>query len=376
MNDNISSLISSPLLKLVWGAKLMNLHKTKSFLSFMMKNNALSLSKKFSSEVIESLLKAIAIFEDHYKERFDFYLERNSYGQFVPVMRVLYPKFTITNSSGFSHEIKDLVVLYYLSTGPTDQLNLRSLSGARFSKTHLEILSNYQQSHLSAVRDWEENPFQIGNFCLGGTTDMSYLVGEMSMQLDLDRLELLLFSVDSMITWESLEGVPYKYISSIKNADSAVISSFSQRTSERILENIISNKRVLEVDFYIEENRYRIKPNKRASDFIKKIVLEEFTNVSDLRNILVTPCPVYPNTYLGMKSGSSGVGTISIRDKKAYTIFNGSKIYPKVIKNNIKDIVKVPIEDYIIYPNLLKNVCRELEYKIYKKAIALSAAKL
>lgn len=372
MNINNYSTQRSPLGDLIHNATLMNLHKTPKFVNFMT-SKGYALSYRGDSNRASNILKAIDLFEEKYGENVDLHWKRIGHNDYAPVFKVLYPKFNITNSEGRSHEIRDLYVLHQFHYSEYNTFSVKRPQGGRISKTVEEIVSSYQQSHLSGHSDWLNNPFESSTFCIGNETDVSMMLAEFATELDWDRLELYLFCVDSMVVWESLEGVPYRYIKGIKNSTSSSVNSYNTLQADKIVKEIINKKIPLDVDFYVKENRYRIAPNRRASDFVKKIVLDKIT-ADNQKTILVTIDPNNPTAYLAMdkKTVSNYMEVIAGEE---YTIFRGKKIYPKVIKQKQKEKETVSIEDYIIYPKFLEYVCRELEYKIYEKAVANSATR-
>ena len=371
---NITNYISSgePLLNLIHNATLMGYHKSPKFIKFLVKNDFVFRGVGCDNK-LNNLIRAIDLFEEKYEDKVELHWVRKGLNNYAPVFKVLYPKFNIINSEGKSHEIRDLFVLhefYYSSFG---SFTIHRPEGGRLSKTVEEVVSGYQQSHLSGHSEWLATPLEATSFCLGNSTDVAMMLAEFEAELDWDRLELYLYCVDSMISWESLEGVPYRYISSIKNSTSPSISSYDTRNAERIVQRILSNKIPLDVDFYVKDNRYRIATNKRASNFIKEIVLERL-EISAYKNILVTVDPNNCQRYLAM--GTTSISkAMEIINKHHYTIFRGKKVYPRVIKEKQEKEKQVSIEDYIIYPKFLEHVCRELEYKIYEKAVANSAAR-
>lgn len=80
--------------------------------------------------------------------------------------------------------------------------------------------------------------------------------------------------------------------------------------------------------------------------------------------------------YLEFKTEDANPNLFSIEDKNSYFIFRGKKIYPKVIKEYDRNKKIISIDDHIVYPKFLKDVLRELEYRIYEKAITKSGIKL
>jgi hypothetical protein len=358
-------------------ASLMGLHKNKKFLEKLFDKGILTIggaARSNNTKVKLGFFKILDLFEEKYKGQADLGFYEVGLKQFTPYFKVLYPKFTITNSRGRSHEIRDLFV-YHSFQFSNGSVHPYELEGGRFSKTDLEILSSYQQSHLGSHASWADNPFYCSRFCVGGDTDVSRMLAEFEMEMDIDRYELFLFCVDSMITWESLEGVPYIKMESIENANSKMVTLSDPGCEMTIVNKIMDDKIPLDVDFYVSDGIYRIHPNLRASDFIKKIVLARYQfNVA--KNILVSRVPNTYNKFQQMKvegEVAQRMNKITVPD---YTIFRGKKVYPKIIREDARKQAPTSIEDYIVYPKFLENVITKLESRIYEKAVVKSATKL
>ena len=316
------------------------------------------------------------MFEEKYKGQADlgFHFDR-ALSLYMPYFKVFYPEFTISNSQNRTHEIKDLFVFHSFRYSH-GSVHPYKLEGGRFSKTDLETTCGYQQSHLGSYKDWKSSPFYCSNFCIGSDTDVSLMLAEFEVEMDFDRYELFLFCVDSMITWESLEGVPYMKMENIKNANSNRVMSSQERDENKLIDYIIKEKIPLNVDFYVADNVYRMHPNLRASDFIKQIVLRLFT-FDAAKSILVTKTPNTFDTYLQMKAeGAVAKKLNKLVATEDYTIFRGRKIFAKIVKEDKRNETPVSIDDYIVYPKFLENVLRKLESRIYEKAVVKSATEI
>ena len=77
---------------------------------------------------------------------------------------------------------------------------------------------------------------------MGGDTDVSRMIAEFQVEIDWDRYELYLFCVDSMVTWESLEGVPYMKIATIKTALNNQVNSVNRNYVTRVISYIEKEK--------------------------------------------------------------------------------------------------------------------------------------
>lgn len=360
-------------------ATLMGLHKNKKFLGSLFDKNLISIPGSLPDhidKVKEDFFKILDLFEEKYKDQADlgFHFDRDLH-MYIPYFKVLYPKFTISNSEGRTHQIRDLFVFHSFKYS-NDSVHPYKLEGGRFSKTEQEIISNYQQSHLGSYGQWTRNPFYCNRFCIGSNTDVSLMMAEFEVEMDFDRYELFLFCVDSMITWESLEGVPYIKMEVIEKAGSDRVTSSKEDFENQVITHILAEKLPLDVDFYVSEGVYKIHPNLRASEFIKEIVLRKF-NFDIAKTILVSKIPNTFDGFLQMKAEGEVAKKVSqIIATQDYTIFRGRKVFPKVVKKDKRKEPLISIDDYIVYPKFLENVLRKLEHRIYEKAVVKSAAEI
>jgi len=358
-------------------ATLLGLHKNKKFLERLFDKETIKIKGTLGidkTKVKADFFKILDLFEEKYKGQADLgFLYEDGY--FIPYFKVVYPKFTITNSHGRTHEIRDLFV-YHSFKWTNGSVHPYKLEGGRLSKTDLEVTSSYQQSHLGSHSSWKSNPFYCSYFCVGGDTDVSRMMAEFELDMDIDRYELFLFCVDSMITWESLEGVPFLRMEVIKNANNLRVNSFNIAYTEDIVHLILSEKVPLDVDFYISNGMYKIQPNLRASEFIKKLVLRKFT-FDKYKSILVTRQANTFDQYLQMRpEGAVATSLNKITATEEYIIFRGRKVYPRIIREDRRNQKPISIEDYIVYPNFLEDVIRKLESRIYEKAVVKNTTRL
>lgn len=379
INDNRLSLHVKLMLRIVHNAMLLGIHRNKKFLNYLFTKEYLGFCSTLDPipRHITEFFKLLDLFEAKYKNNYDLGFEdKGTY--LTPYFKVLYPDFTITNSAGESHNIKDLVVIHRVAYSRTGgHIYTQHPEGGRFRKTKLETTASYQQSHLPGYdsKCWRENPFQTATFCVGGDTDVSRMIAEFEVEMDWDRYELFLFCVDSMITWESLEGIPYRKMRDIKTSMNNRVTSINNNHILKIVNYIINEEIPLDVDFYVSEGRFKIKPNERANEFIKKAILYNLP-FEAYKFILVTRVSNTFSEFLQMRAESQQASDFTILSKDQYTIFRGKKVFAKIIKEDTRNQQVIPLENYIVYPNFLKDVLSQLESRIYSKAIIKSGIKI
>lgn len=321
-----------------------------------------------------SMLKMFDIYKGHYKEYFDVQIVDGTI-----LFKILYPEFTISNSEGRSHLIKDLIVVHSFAYNPVEgHVYPARIQGMRLTRTSEEIYTGYKHSHLhsSSSSEYRTAPFSIGTFCIGNETDLSLLEAEFEVMMDYERIELYLFVIDSMVQWESLEGVPYIRMSSIYDENFKTVTNINVAYANRVVQHIEENRLTLDVDFYYAEGRYKIKPNKKASDFIKKIVLEIL--LPEQYECILTLYSPSLKSFLGLSVEDTVRSAPEVEKQEGeipFTFFNGVKRYCKAIEMNPekRKNKRTPIEDYIIYPEFLNYVTRKLEERLFKKTSTSSA---
>lgn len=166
------------------------------------------------------------------------------------VFIVHYPEITIQNSLGRSHKIYDLFVR--LSCYINANIISIRFEGTRISFTPKEVEQGYCHSHLSQTINYGWN---FTDFCLG----TGHLISYSNIRLNncCDILYTLPAALDRYVEWESLEGGPYRRISSLGESSSSVVN-FSSSTEKNLLKKITTYHSVMRdsalsstLDFYM-----------------------------------------------------------------------------------------------------------------------------
>lgn len=124
---------------------------------------------------------------------------------------VYFPKIQISNSKGMLHDIKDLYVKLGCTIGMHRDYIAANvhLEGRRTTVTDKELMSDYGHSHMSSIgiASW-------CTFCLG-SSDFAMILQTMRMSSTTEDWTLLFLSLENYLSWESLEGGPYRKIGNI-----------------------------------------------------------------------------------------------------------------------------------------------------------------
>jgi hypothetical protein len=176
------------------------------------------------------------IYPNNYDIHFTFLDEQNSFSFFKVIIK--FPLVTIKNSRNESHLIRDLFVKISMGITGTGGVKINNLSGARTTVTYDEYHSSYCHSHLSFNKE------QIGkykDFCTGsGEINNIKMMFNGEQVFNKDIFKLYLFHLQTFVSWESIEGTPYRYMSSIgSSVDLPTLRESALESGVRELENWI-----------------------------------------------------------------------------------------------------------------------------------------
>jgi hypothetical protein len=185
-----------------------------------------------------------------------------------------YPEVTISNSQGFSRLIKDI----YVTMEVGEYKILEPLSGFRMTYYTDEFQVGYVHSHLR-IKSFTYDPQEAykyasepTSFCLGHS-ELAMLMADLRNNMDLLKLEMLLFFIPQFLAWESLEGGPHFRMMNINRVDAPVFypshSTITQGTSY-IIENLYDLPLVFRDD--VEETFFDIDSNNTALYDVLKLV--------------------------------------------------------------------------------------------------------
>jgi len=118
---------------------------------------------------------------------------------------IKFPEITITNSIGDSHVMKDIFINIYAYSG-----KFYDISIARTTVNENEY-DRYIFSHT--------NEYRPGNWCSSlclGNTDLAEWKQKATSTNNFVYIDRFIASLEGYLSWESLEGKPYKYLAGIK----------------------------------------------------------------------------------------------------------------------------------------------------------------
>lgn len=126
---------------------------------------------------------------------------------------IRFPEIDITNSREDQHTIRELFVrLFIMENGYISQ----EIEGARLAASAHEIFSNYGHSHLGSIfyTGYSGDTIGYNSFCTG-TGEIGSIINFYNANTRVEQAVSLLLMLKSYLSWESLEGGPYRLMSEI-----------------------------------------------------------------------------------------------------------------------------------------------------------------
>lgn len=330
----------------------------------------------------EKLFELIDVFERKFDNNWDIHVEHNPRHDLFEISFLInYEKVTITNSREQSRELTNLLVVLPVAYKiDTNNVYVRSIKGTRITLEQDEWFSGYLHSHLPSIGRivTTNNTFPVQSFCIG-SEDLSELEIELSVDFDAEKFELMLYTIDSLVVWESIEGGPHKYMDTIIAEEEDIRISYSLSIIRDLYiefkRHVLNNLNYLPLDFVFVNNRYQIKNNSKFMNFIK----ESFLQNSNLRcysdNIICkrgTDGEYYSNVLLKNDNLTSSIPSevlknIKIDGELPFIYIQGKKIHFNINFSETNN--QIDISEYIVYPKFLEYVSEQLESQIYEACV-------
>jgi len=316
----------------------------------------------------------------------------------------------IKNRLGDSHIIRDLFILIALHQNHYNNIWI-SLLGDRLTVTNQELERGYRHSHLNGGARSEERFFEnntsyliplerFTNFCLGETI-LSSLVKNLHKQDNLvSDCNSLLLMLNTLVSWESLEGGPYIKFSEVYSSRTRSYFNsplyidekdpFINKFYQDFVDSIYTNKEVSNLNLYTHIvqgiNISTIKA--RNKDWIKdklntlcKEYLEDLENSGEDVLSFKLKYLIYKDKngnrdyswFVKPDFDESKKDIYTIKEGPYEYVFNGKIIKKKIlIYNNIEvqdeEVIKRLEEE--LNNSVILNVTNKLEDEFNKKIIA------
>lgn len=266
-----------------------------------------------------------------------------------------FPEITISNSSDEQLTIKNLYVRVPIELDYSEEQNIifSTIQGTRSTMSPAEVFSVYQHSHLQGVDVKYGYDMDFQDFCTG-SADINIITAELNSGYDVDILESLLYQIDTLIRWESLEGTPYRYIRNVSSKDYR-ISDCSDTTTIESSRLFMSNLRSFSSDFSLnlqwrfQDGKYAIVDNEQFEECFRLLLHRLMTDITIF----------YYKDERGEYYKSSRISDSLFRDSNNWIPFRRNKIRFKV-----EGEYRPPNGNKYIHPKIKNHVKQLLEQHV------------
>lgn len=301
-----------------------------------------------------------------------------------------YDKINIVNDDEEEHEIRDLIVRLRINYDIYNKLfALYDISGLRSTLSFGEWNVGYLHSHLSEID--HQSPIvgmsRFKEFCIG-SGDIAFVMNDLNdpentnLQYDDNGWGMFFSILETMISWESIEGGPYIYIEKITESTSFVsvphnlIDFQIKEYSNQIYLDLLNDKfkTISPFNFSYNSGSFYVNFTKKHIEEIKKTIVATMNSDTVLNTIIRV---IRGNTYGYVPTNDANALLTSektlILDEKPYFFMSGEKIYLEIKKpeNNNDDN---NISNFHIRKEILKNLKNEFNKTIYKQQIIEKAS--
>ena len=330
-------------------------------------------SESISSIVFEQFKTAIRVINDIYDNSWDIAFEvkkdpRNKIFLEIKGIYILFPEINITNRDGANHIIKDLLVLIQFYNYNNTSLRINSLKGGRLTLSYAEYQSDYFHSHLpifkTSIATTMDLPY-LSDFCTGSGEINIYQSNINGDGFNEERFIRYAMQIMSLVSYESIEGTPYRYIKSISvRPHSGSYYNVENRRRERFKTRVIdyykqANK-IPVIDIHIDHtNSYYISDNETFKNFIYSVPFD-----NEDKNMFF--CSLGDNSIYYSYGQTPGYA-IPPSVQSTFIFRNVEK--RMVIESAPEGVNTV---NYIVHPNLIKYLKEEIEYELNKDKIRKS----
>ena len=365
-----------------------NNHKKLHFLKYLSSQGFMPVGSE------ENLHEMIKIFEQKFQGNQDLAFEvkeEEDCFKLRPYFKILYPEIEITNTNKEKHTIKNLVVVFSLIWDSySRKWQINEMRGLRLTLSYLELNKSYSHSHLSSSKLTSNfKSMTSTKFCLGSST-LGMSIAEYNTESNKEQsnlvLEGILYTLDTYVTWESLEGVPHNYIHNLLPlGGTAVNDSGLDSHSLRVVNFLKENKIPLTLDYGIMNDSIFIKNSLENAEFFKDIL--QNSSISGGYSLQREYLCFHSQGDTFLQATSNFYSVTQVRNlakehkennlynlSKPFTFFNGRK-HSLVFSFYMEKKIQKDEQNIIIYPKFLKHVYRKLESQIQKARSRSQAVK-
>lgn len=278
-----------------------------------------------------------------------------------------FPVINITNTQKHKHQIVDLFVRTIFQVRDNGQLMIRDTQGTRMQVSYAEYSSNYFHSHLNASMTQPGNRLSWGSFCTG-SGEINAAIAEVNGDgfRDEDYIKYLLY-LTTLVSWESIEGTPYRSIKNIfPRFQNARQFSSQPRDAINLYQSIVKkhkeDEKVPDLNFILETGRFRLKDDESFDKFLM------YVPFNDRQKQQYFCRKDESGTY--WQYGSSMRYQLPTGTYRPILWFRGQHLTFTI--TGIEQEKKGDEPEWSLHPDMKKTIKEEIEYEINRKTIRQS----
>jgi hypothetical protein len=263
----------------------------------------------------ENLVNLVKCIQEVYENSWDFNYEVRQESINITGFIIHFPLVEISNKDLQSHIIRDLFVSIDLYVNDRD-IRVTDIKGKRSTFTKQERISAYVHSHLR--RDISN---RYTSFCLG---DFAYDLSNFN-NCEPDEKEFcwyaILLGIQTLVSYESLEGGPYAYLNAIKNVNSQTQLKNYNESKEYLMNYLLRNFKNLSLSTKgIEFNYCGFYKCSITEDFLSNLkihISNADTNVITLSNYFGVKKNgiIYRLNGINQEAGLDGIDDFYFKDE-------------------------------------------------------------
>ena len=330
-------------------------------------------SEVMSQNVFDKFKTAIRIINDIYENSWDINFKVSSHNNKLKIeiqgIYILFPIVNITNRYNERHTIKDLLVEIRLRSHINQNIKLKNLKGGRLTLSYAEYQSDYFHSHLSTTKSAISSGMTLpymDSFCTGSGEINIYQADINGEDFTEERFMRYALQILSLVSYESIEGTPYRYIDRIRthSRSGSYFHLLDNRRKELFFQKVINwykqSETIPNIDITIDStNSYSVAQNENFQKFVEEVDYE-------VNDKAIFFCILGENNNYYAYNSAPGFTTPPI----VRTTF--------IFRSEVKNMVIEPVPQgsitvtHIIHPSLIKHLKEEIEYELNKGRIRKS----
>lgn len=346
------------------------LGRNKEYLKRLIEREQLLCTRPVKSRHRKNLFQIIDCLNDIYPGNWEMLFIGRNYGGkrvYVPVPTILFSNVKVENSEGDSIFIKEVLVSLILETR-TGGIKITEIRGSRPHLDYTQWINNYAHSHLVHTYHTDyHNTFRASNFCLGAS-EIIDLKSQLRVDYTNDLFRLFLLTLNSLVYWESLEGVPHVKMRNVRltNHNEYNFNDLQGEINEcsQDLMRFINKDNKLDLGLSVVNNRIKLNSSGNLYETIKDILIKK-RDRSYYQYVLGKISMTSRRKKWRIPNSNSIRELPNFRNSEGelpFVYIQGRKLEFKVEEPDSNH--KVDLNDLDVHPKLVENVSERIEKRI------------